>query len=812
MPDHQTDNRRTQPGARLEGSFYIEIFLVSFAGILLEIAYTRIFSFKLYYYFTYVTLGVALLGLGSGGVIVSIFSALRGIEPRRLVSFASIAGSAAVAAGYFVSAGVQLNAWQLPAWSELGKLVLLVSLLFLPFLSIGIVIAVIFASRVSDINRLYFADLLGAASACALALPAMILLSPPGTVFLAGAALATNALLATEHQRRFVRSTAAMVMLASVTLALLGARLPDPVPDAAKTLSPQRRGKTPPLFTQWHPVFRVDVVDWDWLKQNQRYGVVHDGMLGSVMLRFDGDMTKLSTFQRDLRALPFEFVAPGPKVAIIGSAGGHEILTSLYFGAREIVGVELNPVTVSLLRGPFADFTGHIAFDPRVTLVNAEGRSFLSGTSEKYDVIWFVAPDSYAAMNAAASGAFVLAESYLYTTEMIVTALHRLRPGGLIVTNFGEIDFERKPNRTARYLSSARAALNRAGLSEGLERRFLVVSSRGYFNPTAILIRREPFTASEADKLSQWVSRLKSGKVRYAPGGPTNHRVLERILTTDEQGFRAFLQAYPYDVSPVYDDRPFFWHFARFKDVLSTGRSHAATGFDPEIGVGEKALLTLLVVCTLLAALWLLLPFFWIRSIWRSLPHKAATAVYFGALGVGFMGYEIVFMQKLTLLLGYPTYSLTVTLASLLLFTGLGSWLAGVVEFHPQRMLLVAVSGLVLTTIVLQVVTPPLIADLSARSAPIRALIAMTLLAPLGVCLGVFMPTGLRVVSSLTTHSREYAAWAWAVNGFFSVLGSVSATIFAMAWGFRLTLMFALTLYLVGVLCVTHIARQRTLP
>ncbi len=31
---------------------YLEIFLASLAVILLEISYTRIFSFKLYYYFT----------------------------------------------------------------------------------------------------------------------------------------------------------------------------------------------------------------------------------------------------------------------------------------------------------------------------------------------------------------------------------------------------------------------------------------------------------------------------------------------------------------------------------------------------------------------------------------------------------------------------------------------------------------------------------------------------------------------------------------------------------------------------------------
>src|SRR5213075_2597005 len=117
-----------------------------------------------------------------------------------------------------------------------------------------------------------------------------------------------------------------------------------------------------------------------------------------------------------------------------------------------ITAVELNPVTVSLLTTHFADYTGHLGDDPRVTLVNAEGRSLLMGDRERYDLIWFVAPDSYAAMNAATSGAFVLSESYLYTREMIVEALRHLTDDGLVVAQFGEINYAEKPNRTVRYL------------------------------------------------------------------------------------------------------------------------------------------------------------------------------------------------------------------------------------------------------------------------------------------------------------------------------------------------------------------------
>ena len=74
-------------------SFRLEIFLVSLAAILLEISYTRIFSYKLHYYFTFLTLGVALLGLGAGGVFVAVFDRLRRIPAERLVAGCCLAGA-----------------------------------------------------------------------------------------------------------------------------------------------------------------------------------------------------------------------------------------------------------------------------------------------------------------------------------------------------------------------------------------------------------------------------------------------------------------------------------------------------------------------------------------------------------------------------------------------------------------------------------------------------------------------------------------------------------------------------------------------
>jgi len=61
------------------------------------------------------------------------------------------------------------------------------------------------------------------------------------------------------------------------------------------------------------------------------------------------------------------------------------------------------------------------------------------------------------------------------------------------------------------------------------------------------------------------------------------------------------------------------------------------------------------------------------------------------------------------------------------------------------------------------------------------------------------MPMGIRAVAGLSPHADVYVAWAWAVNGFFSVISSVLTTILAMAWGFSVVLALGLATYAVAV-------------
>jgi hypothetical protein len=187
--------------------------------------------------------------------------------------------------------------------------------------------------------------------------------------------------------------------------------------------------------------------------------------------------------------------------------------------------------------------------------------------------------------------------------------------------------------------------------------------------------------------------------------------------------------------------------------------------------------------------------------------------VYFAALGLGFMFYEITMIQRLVQFLGYPTYSLTVTLAAILLSTGVGALLSRRFAPRARRAVPILLAILAALTLFYELALPSILdGALLSSGLAVRVLFAGAILTPLGLCLGMFMPLGLGRVASLTEHGEEYVAWGWAVNGFFSVIGSVLTTILSMAVGFRLVQLAALGAYAIAVVAFTKLPTESEVP
>ena len=775
--------------------------MVGFVGLTLEIAYTRIVSFKLFYYYTYFVIGLALLGFGAAATVTALSNRLRRRDVLDTVRVLAPIVALLGVVSYLLVARLPTDVNQIWAGS-LGRasvefLVVVVVALALTavFFGLGLVISLLIVVDAADVRRLYFWDLAGAALGCLLAVPLQRTIGPPAMVLLSLVAFATLGLvIAVRTGERPTFATAGLVVTAAAAL-LVGSL--DVRTDDTKTL----RLSHDVTGGDWGAVFRVDAVALPGVQV-----LHHDGLWGSSIWEYDGTPRTTQRFQSDDRQIPWAALGRDPeRMLIIGAAGGNEIQAALTYGAGQIDAVELNPVTVDLLTDTFAEYSGNIANRENVNYVQGDGRTFLARSDDAYDLIWFVAPDSYAASNAATSGAFVLSESYLYTKEMIETAFDHLTPDGLIVAQFGDFDFESRPTRTARYLVTARDAIG-DDVARFDEHVLLVVEStpEEIKRISTIALSPSAFDDDSVDRVLDAIGNVPDARAVHLPGGRgTEEGITAQLITSDAATVEQLVDGYEFDISSITDDRPFFWHFTPYSDVLTDfGRGME----DSEIAIGERLLLMLLIVAVLVAAILLCLPFLVTRgapgertvrvqSRWRLL-------VYFAALGLGFMVVEISMIQRFSLLLGYPTLSLSVSLFTLLLSTALGArWSAWILGDVRRRLALTAVAMWVVTLLYLAI-SDPVTERVLAWSQPARIALVIVLLFPVGVLLGMFLPTGIDKAREMAGVSGadvgRVVAWCWAVNGFFSVIGSTATTMLSMTFGFDRTIVIGLVLYAVA--------------
>ncbi len=164
-------------------------------------------------------------------------------------------------------------------------------------------------------------------------------------------------------------------------------------------------------------------------------------------------------------------------------------------------------------------------------------------------LVWFPAPDSYAATNAATAGANVLSESYLYTSEAVSDSLEHLAPGGIVAAQFGEFDYD---DETEPHHALRRPPLGTRSTKLGIHdpaRHILVATS------DAARLRQVVDDSREADPVhtdaksaaSRPASRTVPGsELRYAPGHPELHNTVATVATSSSSELADFYENYPY--------------------------------------------------------------------------------------------------------------------------------------------------------------------------------------------------------------------------------------------------------------------------
>jgi hypothetical protein len=270
---------------------------------------------------------------------------------------------------------------------------------------------------------------------------------------------------------------------------------------------------------------------------------------------------------------------------------------------------------------------------------------------------------------------------------------------------------------------------------------------------------------------------------------PDLHRAAVALLGPERE---QFLEAYRFHVAPATDDRPYFFRFFKWESLPELFALRAQGGLT-QVDIGYLVHLGTLAQAAGASLVLILLPLA-IRRVGTSgaFLERWRVAVYFLALGFGFIFIEISFIQRFTLFLGHPLTAIAVVLAAFLVFAGLGSGASAALGTQSRAALLVAAGAIVALAGTYLIALPVALSRLIALPLLAKAALTTTLIAPLAFTMGLPFPLGLSRVSA---EAPGLVPWAWAINGCSSVVGAVLAGILAMHFGFTAVVCMALVLY-----------------
>ncbi|HUQ94236.1 MAG TPA: hypothetical protein VM120_21330 [Bryobacteraceae bacterium] len=748
--------------------------MTTLASLILELSLTRLFSVVFYYHFAFLAISIALFGLGVGGVLSYLIAARSGKVFSKLGTLSTLNALVVPASLVFLlTRQKEVDGWTL-------ALVYFTSAL--PFVIAGAVVAMVIAETIERVDRVYFFDLMGAAGGCLVLVPFLDFLGGPNTVIASGVLFAAAGAIWFHVEGRIQgRAAAVLIGLGLTSLVILNFRKPVVEVKFAK-------GKELPAekFTKWNSFSRIGLLKAD-------NSVVIDADAATGIPPFD--FNHLSgedrhTLLQQGPALPYR-LKKGAKTLIIGAGGGYDVARALASGSTDITAVEINPIIAhTIMRDKFPELSHHLYFRPEIRLVVEDGRSFVRRSNEKYQVLQATLVDTWAST---AAGAFALTENNLYTTDAFYDYLTHLTDDGMLA--FTRWGFE-PPRESLRLLALAREALLRVGEKEPW--RHVIVARENtqlldkWGATDTVIITRKPIEGSAIPGIIAQVGSAGLTPL-YWPGTPFPSVFLQYMAAPDPA---AFAREYRYDISPVSDNRPFFFYTVQPGDLLAfLGESYKFSA-DYKINRAVPLLFGLVGVSLLATLITLALPPLVLGT--RLPPEKGLRRylLYFVAIGTGYILIQVALIQKFVLFLGHPTYALTVIIFSMLISSGLGSFYSRRTLTDSKKRWMRSLALVAVLVLVLAFCVGPITSLGVGLPLAVKIPIAMVLIAPVGFVMGMPFPTGL---TYLERRHHSSVRWAWSLNAASSVLGSAFSMLFALYLGLQQTLILGGLMYLVAL-------------
>src|SRR3989475_9430906 len=631
---------------------------------------------------------------------------------------------------------------------RLDRLPLYFAAPLVPFFFAGMALSMIFHLNPEIASTLCFADLIGASVGALLVTVLLEWVGSESTLLLVAAApLVASAFLSKRYRTAAVLGALIVAGFAVSNERTLLFRV---TPGTLKAMQRKMQENAGARLTQTgrNGYSRIDAVEVFPPPNLARLYIDSDAWTNAQ--QWDGNVESLRNMRDWYRALPFRLVS-SPETLVIGPGGGSDVLVALGSGSRKVTAVELNPLMLRFVRH-YGERAGNIYNRSDVEVIESEGRSFISRTDRKFDVIFLGFVDTWASV---ASGGLSLSENYLYTTEALKAYYDHLTEDGLVAIMRWRTD-------VPRLVANAVTLL---GAEEAFKRTVVLLEKRETPEDPAqmiFLLRKRRFTNAETAYIMGWELAnpiIVPGRYAEEPYDSlfAGRKTLTQLVTESSQR-----------IDPVFDNSPFYFATERPWGIPYRTRKALSAVVGPLL-----VLLALFIV-------------FGKPKGKRSGPY-AASIVYFACLGTGFIAVELTLLENLTLLVGHPIFTLSILLFTILAAGGCGSALSGRV---PPRWACLAVAAL---GAVSAFGLPKLIPVLLPLELNARVAIAVALIAPFGVMMGVPFPQGLRQTGK---GSFPPPPFYWGLNGLMSVIGSVGTVVVALVFGFRMAMLAGSLCYL----------------
>ena len=773
---------------------YFGIALLSMSALLLEISLTRVFSIAKWYHFAFMVVSIALLGYGASGSFLAAFPSLMKRDLRGLLVLFSSLSSVSIIIAFCVTNQIPFDPFKLLI-DPMQTFNVLIYYLFLsvPFFCTGCCLAIAFTRLSGDVSRIYFSDLLGAGIGSVLVIALSLAIATPLViVFSSILAMLASVSFGLNLKKKF-SAFRIFWIIAVVSLVFSAPSVFTINSSPYKSLNLALNYPQASIVqTKWNPFSKIDVVESEGIRYapglslkypaplpRQRGLTVDDDSLQAITV-MDGNLSRAEFVHYLPSSLPFA-LRKDSRALILNSGTGLDVITALHEGAESIVAVEPNPLII--------ESSGEVYKNERVLAEIENGRTFIKGTGQEFDVIQISLKRSIAASSA---GLYAMNENYLFTVEAFEGYYDRLSADGILsITRW--LLFP--PRESLKITSIAIEALEGKGIEQPEQHLVLVRT----INSFTFLMKRNPFDDGEIQAIKDFC-RERNFDLIYVPGigreevnrfnrfdEPYYYNAVNAILSDNREREQ---QDYLFDVLPSHDDKPFFFNFFRlskFRELYGSIGEKWEPFFE-----GGFLIIAIFVQALALSALFIFAPLYFFRRRGVQTSGKKILG-YFFLIGLGYMFIEISLMQRFILFLGQPVYAVSTVLFSLLVFSGLGSYTTGRFKIENSGILLPIISALAALILLYLILLPSVFDLLLGNGLITRYVLSVFLLAPLGFVMGMPFPIGIRLTGKI---SKELIPWAWCSNGCSSVLGSVAAVLIAISFGFSAVMVLAAVGYL----------------